>query len=486
MPRLAVTYASLACALCLLGVDDRTARAQNAPPAIETAPDTVAATVVIPLFDVSGDVGLSRIEDVGGVKRRYFATAFMPEFFYGPWSGGLLLRMHVLMSRGTTRKEDYDSANDYLSLIRYVQYAEKGDPGYYVRFGELEEATMGFGKFINLYNNSISLDEQKRGLEFEYNAGHYQIEALYSNVLAPEVFGLRGAVFPLADDPISRYKQLSVGLSLAGDLSDLGTLVNIEVPGAPYLYEAADLPGVLTAVGVDDGRLLMAGIDASLPVFVTESSAGLAYGELSKIFKYGAGLGIGFQGTWHLPDELLMQLQVEQRLMGRQFLPNYFNPLYEAARLQHITIPVEDGEDLDGLNGKRNILRAQTKVRLGSYFTMYWHWKRTLRLRWSFENAWNLKDSGWFHLDVRVKSPELPVYLRLRFDQLKTESLQDVTISGNNLNFLRFETAVRVASMLMLGLAVKNSFEPEFRDGIPVGVKKRRRIEPKFVFVLPR
>ena len=471
--------------LCLIALQTGQAWAQNNPPP-SVLSDSLLEEEYEFRFDFAGDFGLSRIEESDGAKQRYFATAIMPEFFYGPFSAGLLFRLHLHARRLSSRKEDYDSANDYLSLIRYLQYAEKGDPGYYARFGELEDATLGFGQFINLYQNSISLDEQKRGFEVNYNAGHYLVEAIYSNLLAAEVFGVRGAFFPLAEDPISRYKQLSVGASLAGDLSSQGTQINTELPGAPFLIETVTDPAINTGVGVDDGRLLMAGLDASLPVFVTETSAALAYAGLSKIFNYGSGLGVGLQGTWNLPEDLRLQMQLEQRLLGKRYLPNYFNPLYEAARLQQVGIPVEDGDDLDGLNSKRNSLNAQTKVRFGSYVTMAWRWKRIFRLRWSFEHSWNLKDSGWFHFDTRIQSPEVPVYLRLRFDNVKTTSLQDIAISGNNLNFLRFETAFRVMSMLMLGIAVRNSFEPEFREGIPVGLKKRRRIEPKFVFTLPQ
>ena len=481
------TYRYVCLIICLILLLPGQIAAQNDPvPPEAMYPDSLEMMEPEFEFDFSGDFGLSRIEDSDGKKRRYFATALKPEFYYGPFSGGMLLKMHVQMTSGTTRKEDYDSANDYLSLIRFLQYQEKGANGYYARFGELEESTLGFGQFINLYQNSISLDEQKRGLEVNYNAGHYLIEAIYSNVLDPEVFGVRGAFFPLAEDPFSRYEQLSVGVSLAGDLSEQGRRINLALPGAPFLVEDVVNPDVGTGVGFDDGRLLMAGVDASMPVFVTETSAGLTYAELSKIFNYGSGLGVGFQGTWNLPDDLRFQVQVEQRVMGKRYMPNYFNPLFEATRLQNVGIPMEGGDDLDGLNSKRNLLNAQDKVRFGSYVTMAWRWKRVMRLRWSFENAWNLKDSGWFHFDIRVQSPDLPFMLRLRFDDLKTASLQDVTVSGDNLNFFRFETAFRVTSMLMLGIGVKNSYEPEFQQGVPVGLKKRRRIEPKFVFVLPQ
>ena len=483
LPTLKFVFCSIFC-LILLQPDRALAQNNPAPPA-NVYPDTLEIEEPEFEFDFAADFGLSRIEDSDGEKRRYFASALMPEFYYGPYSGGLLLKLHLSTSNGTTREEDYDSANDYLSIIRFLQYSEKGEAGYYGRFGELEEATLGFGQFINLYQNSISLDEQKRGLEFDYNAGHFLIESIYSNVLEPEVFGLRGAVFPLAADPLSRYQQLAVGLSIAGDLSDQGTRVNEELPGAPFLLQDVIDAGVETGVGRDDGRIFMAGVDASLPVFVTESSAGLAYAELSKIFNYGFGVGVGTQGTWNFPDRHRLQAQIEQRLMGKKYLPNYFNPLYEVLRLQQVGIPVADGDDLEALNSKRNTLNAQSKIRFGSLVSMTWRWKRMVRVIWSFENSWNVKNSGWFHFDGRVKSRDLPVYIRLRFDILRSEALEDVAISGNNLNFFRFEGAYSVFRMLMLGLGFRNSYEPQFENGVPIGLKKRLRIEPKFILVIP-
>ena len=437
-------------------------------------------------YELAFDIGLSGIENQDGDRERFFATAFMPEFFYGPYSGGLLLKMHLSTKNGSTRSEDYDSFNDVLSIIRYFQYAEKYDPGYYVRFGELEEATLGFGQFINLFHNSISLDEQKRGFEFNYRAEQYVFEAIYSNLLAPEVFGLRGAYYPLIDNPFVSYNEISVGLSLAGDLSDKGTLINDEMPGAPFLVDTlTDSLGLQTAVGEDDGRLFMGGVDVSLPVFVTPTSSFLSYAELSKIFGHGAGFGVGIKGMWELPDDHRLEAQLEQRILGKHYIPNYFSSIYEAARLQTIGIPVEgQEEDVEALNTLRNGLEAQTKSRLGSYISMGWRWNRMVRVRWSLESSWNQTDDAWLHVDMRIKSPELPVYFRLRFDRLKTSSLEDLAVSGNNLNFFRLESAVKVIDFLMLGFGFRNSFEPDFQEGIPIGLKKRQRIEPKFIIVL--
>ena len=437
-------------------------------------------------YELNFDIGVTSIENSEGNKERFLATAFKPEFFYGPYSGGLFLRSHLHTKDRNFRSEDYDSFGDFLSIIRYFQYSDKDQPGYYVRFGEFEDATMGFGQFINFFQNSISLDNQKRGIEFQYKQDRYTAEVFYSNLLAAEVFGLRGSYYPFVNSPFSKYKKMAFGASLSGDLSDKGTLTNEELPGAPFLVaELTDSLGIRTAVGNDDGRILMVGADVSMPIFETPISYVLTYAELSKILNHGMGIGIGFKGNWQPDEEWDIEMQLEQRYLGKEYIPNYFSSVYEAIRLQDVSIPVEDSdEDVPALNTLRNFLIAEDAGRLGSYLDMTLNWNRTVRLIMSYENAWNNKDNSWLHVDFRLRSEDLPVFIRLQFDVLENDTLEDLQISGDKLNFFRLETAVRVIDFLMLGFGIRTSFEPSFSEGIPTGLKRQRRIEPKFILTL--
>ena len=432
-------------------------------------------------YELGFEAGLSSIENADGGKDQFFATAFMPEFSYGPWSGGLLMKLHLHTKDFNARNEDYDSFKDVLNIIRFVQYSEKEIPGTYARFGDLEEATLGFGQFINQYRNSISLDDQKRGFEFMYTADKYSVEAIFSNFYAPEVYGLRAAYFPNSTNIFSHFRSLSFGASLSGDFSDQGTLINPLIPGAPYLVEPVDM--VETAVGVNDEKITMVGFDVSMPVFVSDETSALVYGELSKIINHGSGIGIGMRGRWNFPDKKArIEGQFEQRIMGKSYLPSYFNSLYEVARLEKISIPVETlEEDLAASNSQRNILTSLDKVRYGSYISFGWRWNRTVRFRTSYQHSWNLKNSGWWHVDARVRSADLPFFLRLTFDVLERQSIMDVTDTGDKLSSFRVEVAYRVYKPLLIGFGFRNSFEPEFQNGTPIGLSKRQRIEPKFV-----
>ena len=432
-------------------------------------------------YELGFEAGVSSIENADGGKDQFFATAFLPEFSYGKWSGGLLMKLHLHTKDFNTRSEDYDSFKDVLNIIRFVQYSEKETAGTYVRFGDLEESTLGFGQFINQYRNSISLDDQKRGIELMYTADKYAVEALFSNFYAPEVYGLRGVYFPNSNNPFSHFRSLAFGASVAGDFSDQGTLINPLIPGAPYLVEPFDM--VETAVGVNDDRIAMIGLDVSMPVFLSDETSALVYGELSKIINHGSGVGVGIRGRWNFPDkQMRFEGQFEQRIMGKSYLPSYFNSLYEVARLEKVSIPVETlEEDLPASNSQRNVLTGLDKVRYGSYISIGWRWNRMVRLRTSFQNSWNLKNSGWFHIDARVKSADLPFFLRLTFDVLQRQTIMDVTDTGDKLSSVRLEFAYRIYKPLLVGFGFRNSFEPEFRNGTPIGLTKRQRIEPKFV-----
>ncbi len=437
-------------------------------------------------YDTDFDVGVSRIENADGKRNPYFATALLPEFSYGLFSGGLLFKLHYNLKGGGTRKEDYDTFSDFLSIIRYVQYAEKREGERYARFGELEDATLGYGQFINFFRNSTSLDNQKRGLEGYYRIGNFQAEAVYSNILAAEVYGLRGSYKPFFSDPSHRWQFLDVGVSLAGDLSRQGALVNPDIPGVPFLTDPSlQRPGVLdTPVGDRASRIAMVGVDFGLPMLTTETSQTLAYLELAQILDYGRGVAVGVLGDWMLENNLRLSAQLEQRLLGKQYLAGYFNTLYEVERYRRVGLDA-DGETVDALNTKQNLLLSYDRARLGTYLSMSWRFKRALQFTWSYEHIWNQNNNGWFHLDARVKSKDLPVYIRFSFDQVRAEPIQAQTSTGRNITLLRFDGAYQFYKYLMLGFGFRHSYEPVFDRGIPTGLKRRRRVEPRMRVVVP-
>ena len=438
-------------------------------------------------YETDFDLGISKIEESDGAREQYIATAIMPEFYYGPFSAGLMLRAHIDTRSGGFRPEDYDSPGDFLSILRFAQYSERGDPVRYGRLGELEDATLGYGHFINRFSNSIRLDDQKRGFEVAGRIGAFRLEALYSNLLAAEVYGLRGSTRPFAAHPDPVLASLDVGISFAGDFSREGSLVNPDFAGFPFLTDPTlQQPGVLqTAIGDPVARVGMIGIDVGLPLFNTERRSGLAYFELGKIYKYGMGAATGMLNRWELSNEINLETQLEFRLLGPNYLPSYFNSLYEVERFRQVNIEDAAGNSVQAINTKQNLLDIYPKSRVGSYTSMSWKYKRIFYLTWSYEYTWNQGNDGWMHLDTRLKSRDLPIYFRLTFDRVSPIPIRDAASVGKRITMFRFEGAYQFFEFLMLGFGIRHSFEPTYKLGVPTGLSQRKRIEPRFRFVLP-
>jgi len=175
-------------------------------------------------------------------------------------------------------------------------------------------------------------------------------------------------------------------------------------------------------------------------------------------------------------------MQGELLLLGSQYLPSYFDGLYEAERVQLLELDLASGQILEAVNSKRNLLIAEDAFRLGSRTSVNYRYREKVRLDLSYERLWNRKDSGWLHADLRLQSPEWPFVLRLAYDKRNVGYLSSEAGGGTSL--LQAEGAYQFWKYLMLGLTVKQSFEPAVRNAVFVGQAKRLRIEPKIVFVL--
>ena len=180
-----------------------------------------------------------------------------------------------------------------------------------------------------------------------------------------------------------------------------------------------------------------------------------------------------------------LETQLEFRLLGPNYLPSYFNSLYEVERFRQVNIEDAAGNSVQAINTKQNLLDIYPKSRVGSYTSMSWKYKRIFYLTWSYEYTWNQGNDGWMHLDTRLKSRDLPIYFRLTFDRVSPIPIRDAASVGKRITMFRFEGAYQFFEFLMLGFGIRHSFEPTYKLGVPTGLSQRKRIEPRFRFVLP-
>lgn len=463
----------------------------SAPLYAQTANDSTAAppsTTYEFEFGFDLGIGTSRIENTDGKDLRYQLFALMPEFSYGPWTGGLQVNFRT--RKRSLRDEDFDDAGDYLAWLRFLQYGEKDEGETYARIGALDAARFGYGQHINSFTNTVSLDEPQTGIVFDHRVGPYQIETMFANIVDPGVMGARAAYQPFDEalvTPQLNFNDLTIGVSLSGDVNEDGASINEANPGEPFFLGTAvpDSVGILDPQpGTDDGSIWILGVDAGLPFKLADQTTGIAFVEASHILRYGLGGSFGVRGITRLPNRSRLNTQVEILLLGKEYLPNYFNGLYVADRIRTLSINAGD-ETVEAVNTKRNRLAGEHDFRLGSRASLRYRYQRKVRVNTSYEQIWTRKNSGWFHLDLRFQAPEWPYHVRVSYDRVNVGSVSDLFKLSRANALGRLEVAYRVLDFLRLGFGVKQSFEAQVQDGLVVGQTKKTRIEPQFIFSLP-
>ena len=431
-------------------------------------------------FGMDTEVGILRFENSNGKNERYISSVLAPTLEYGDWRGGLRLR-YRWNGKGL-RDEDYDSTSDYLSILRFVQYREKDDQGYYGRLGDVDDADIGYGQFVNRFRNTLSLNEPQTGITFDYLSESFTFEGMWSNLAVPEVYAFRASTRPYREDTLASRKGLAIGITLAGDLSDDARWENSYTNGLPFFIgeapKGADSLGI--GLGEQHAPLTMLAFDAGLAIPGTELDSFEGYVELANIFGFGSGLGLGLEAEHQFPS-MRVKSWFEQRLLGREYVPGYFNSRYEFDRIGTTKVTLANGIEYEAVNSKRNQLKSRDRVELGSFLGMEFRFKSKYRLKWSLENSWSRKGSGWFEIDFLVADPDLPFQFRYIFDRVNMGSFNDILYGPKENGLLRLEVAYMVKNHLLIGFQYRESFESVESLGRRIGQKKRISIQPSII-----
>ena len=441
-------------------------------------PETLDLTALS--FEMDTEIGLLSIDNSDGDGERYLSSVFAPVFSKGILSAGLRLRYR--WNQNGVRDEDYDELADFMAMLRFLQYSEKDAVGSYIRVGDLDLAQIGYGQFVNKYRNTLSLDTPETGVLADYSTPALKFEGLFSNIISPEVYAFRGSFSPFLSDIGSKRQNMSFGFTLAGDLSEDARLVNSQRNAKAFVRDEAPLGADTLGIGSTEqlSPLTMIAFDVGLPIKSSRFDQVEAYAEMGNILGFGSGLGIGIQAD-KKRDHIEWKGWFEQRLLGREYLPSYFNSRYEVDRIRKTTVTLADDSQIEAIQTKRSLLRDRDKVEFGSFGGMEIRFTRHYRLRWSLEHSWSRKGSGWFEIDFRVTDPTLPFQFRFVFDRVNMDSLNDIIFGANENGLVRMEMAYLFKKHLLMGFRYRQSFENIESLGGIVGQKKRTRIEPALI-----
>jgi|GEM_PF-1786591 len=235
--------------------------------------------------------------------KMYYRVAFQPILKFGKLKAALNL---AITWNDTGIKWD-NTVDDYLNLLLYLQWAEKGERPLYFRFGNLDNATLGNGYIVNGYSNltlaAMQGGYRAMGLEFDLDFKGGGVESVINNVFSPSVCGIRPFFRPLCMVPI--LERFVIGASLATDL----------VTG----------PIIATAT-VPEPSVQIYGVDMSTPIV---GKWCIWFADAAQLMtnwsvNHGNGWATGFKG-----DIWILSYRVEYRNQDSDFISRYFSGFYE-------------------------------------------------------------------------------------------------------------------------------------------------------------
>jgi len=398
---------------------------------------------------VNGGFGMTWIDG-----KAYSTFTIAPEFSVGKFGIGLNIELLFDNAGGFKfRKDGWEKGAGALRMIRYLRWGVKHDP-LYLRVGSLQTATLGHGFIMGYYSNEANYDYRKIGLVVDMDFGSFGFESMSSNLGRLEIIGGRLYVRPLSGSNIPIIKNFETG--------------------ATYVTDAD--PDRRTST--DDG-ISELGFDIGLPVIKSPVFNTTIYADYAKILDHGDGMAFGVKAD--IPDVfglLAVFAKLEKRFLNDEFLPNYFNTLYELERNELVSNYYHLNQDDLPLSLTKAEALEYTKKTEGIFGELGGHILGKIRLLGNYQHLNSRKNSGILHLEARSKDLIPNVSLLYAYDKVGIETFKDV----RTLDFRSVATAeigYRTYKFIYVALQYRWNFVYDEDKG---EYKPQERFQPKISF----
>ncbi|MBP8975617.1 MAG: hypothetical protein KBG83_02770 [Bacteroidetes bacterium] len=376
----------------------------------------------------------------------YYLINFAPEVAFGKLGFGLDLNLRY--STSGKLKSEYNKFEDYLRIIRYVRWAQKGDP-FYVRVGQLDYSLLGHGFILYNYRNTASYDLRKTGMELDLNFDKFGFESVVSDFAHAGIFGARGYVKPLKFTSLSKVpviKNFEVGATFVSDLNDNANKTQID--------------------SNNTGSFSVVGFDLGLPLLSYRVIKSTLYFDYAKIIHYGSGSAVGIDFRFAGLGLLTLSAKYERRFNGDQFVPSYFNALYERDRYELIPS--------GGFKSKADSLR-NVKSNQGNYGELMISVLNTLNIIGAYQAPVGVKNAGMFHAELNTGNALPSIVLEAGFDK---RNIGRVFKLDDN-SILYAEVGYKPVSFMVVSALYQWTWTKDDNGAY----KTQKRIEPKLSFV---
>lgn len=311
----------------------------------------------------------------------YQRISFQPEFCIG--KVGVGLDAFVLIDEDNKiRSKDWDEIADIIEKIIYIRYGQKRDP-FYIMLGGLKTATIGHGMIMGKYSNLINYPtERKKGMELGIDRKMFGVEAVVDDLRKVNLYGVRAYVRPLVNEKMAfLLNKLTIGGTFCLDKD-------------PNNKDGKEKDMVIT------------GVDAELPLIEKKILNVILYADAAKIKDHGKGIA----APGLLIRIPMAMFKAEYRTMESNFIPGYFNYLYELERDTKESLLVSGKPDKKGFYAE---------------FT---------------SNIFNIISMGAHYEDYNNVNPNLSAKIELAKKIIPQLALAEATYSQNNMEHLKLKT----------------------------------------------
>ncbi len=329
------------------------------------------------------------------------------------------------------RTQDWDQVSDYAQLIRGIQYGGKEDR-IYLDVNAFKSSSIGHGLILKRYNPNLNLNIRQVSAELDAFGDYGGVELYANNVTGPNVVSAMGFVKPLSFINRDNYvmRSFSLGATIAADLDaplrNKLDFLDSDHDGrrsGEYLVDQKTFqPGYLST------KVVAMGADAEIKLVDTRTTDWKTYVDYSVLAggipvdpkdprwdsdpsKTGikgvmsSGMAWGNLVRLNLGEDPVhaLRLRAEVRRYDANYVPSYFDVMYEIQRVQYrlgATRPDPNGTKLQAVLG-RTPLPGDAKV-FGGYFEASWRVADYFALAFAIEtnNAAMPDNSMFIHLEV--------------------------------------------------------------------------------------
>ena len=303
---------------------------------------------------------------------------------------------------GQLRKEDWDEGQDYAQLIRNITFGSKEDRIYF-DVNAFKASSLGHGTIMKRYNPNLNLNSRQVSAEFDGFTDYGGGEFFVNNITRPNLMGGLFFLKPLSLVDRDSYvmRSFSVGATAVADLDaplhnslDFDDVDKDGLREHEYLIDQKSFKPQYVS-----SRVVSFGLDTEVKLVDTKTTDWKTYVDYSFLASglpvnkddplwntaptkpgikgvMSSGLAWGHLLRLNLGEDPVhaLRLRAEIRRYDQNYLPSYFDTMYEIQRVQYRLgdrILDQNGTKLQQILGRDPKANGGAKV-YGLYFEASW------------------------------------------------------------------------------------------------------------------